>query len=119
MKIPITRKLITAHKNSYQLYKQALDAAKQEEQAAKTLGKRNHEEDEANEIKRQRKECTDKQSRAEKMIAEGTQRLGDAIKNSKITNALPAQALLEAGNKLLQECRSEMDLLRAIIRCGC
>jgi hypothetical protein len=45
------------------------------------------------------------------MIAEGTHRLGEALKNSKLADAISAQALLEPGYKLLQECRKDFDLL--------
>jgi len=34
------------------------------------------------------------------MLTEGTERLGTALKNSKIEDALPAVAHLESGNKM-------------------
>ena len=50
-----------------------------------------------------KKKLEDKQKRAENMISEGTERLAIALKNSKIEDSVPAQALLEAGNKMLKD----------------
>jgi hypothetical protein len=44
-------------------------------------------------------------------MSEGTGRLATALKNNKIEDTLPAQALLESGNKLLKDCRHELELL--------
>jgi len=54
-------------------------------------------------MKEKKKKSEDKQQQAEKMISEGTDRLGTALKNNKIEEALPAQALLESGNKMLND----------------
>ena len=45
------------------------------------------------------------------MFAEGSERLGEALKSGKLAHAIPAQTLLETGNKLLKECHKELDLL--------
>jgi hypothetical protein len=101
IKVPITRKLLQAHKNSYQLYKDSLEVAKNDKEQALKRKRETAEIDANQQIKRQKKEWTEKQMQAEKMIAEGTHRLEEALKNSKLADAIPAQALLETGNKLL------------------
>ena len=61
--------------------------------------------------KPRKKKLKEKQIQAEKMIAEGTERLGVALNSGRLQDALPAQALLESGNKMLSECRHELLLL--------
>jgi hypothetical protein len=56
-------------------------------------------------------EWEQKQHQAEKLICEGTERITAALKAGKMTDILPAQALLESGNKLLKECRHEIEKL--------
>jgi len=58
--------------------------------------------DEVSQLKVKKKKLEEKQQQAEKMISEGTECLVTASKNSKIKDAVPAQALLEAGNKMLK-----------------
>ena len=67
--------------------------------------------DEVSQLKVIKKKLEDKQLQAEKMISEGTERLVIALKNSNIEVAVPAKALLEAGNKMLKDCRHELELL--------
>jgi len=67
--------------------------------------------DEVSQLKVKKKKLEKKQQQAEKMISEGTERLATALKNSKIEDAVPAQALLEAGNKMLKDCRHELEPL--------
>lgn len=54
------------------------------------------------------------------MINEGTERLTTALKSGsgKNDDILPSQALLEAGNKLLKECRHDMELLSNLLMPG-
>jgi len=51
------------------------------------------------------------QLQAENLICEGTERVTAALKAGKVIDVLPAQALLESGNKLLIECRNEIEEL--------
>ncbi len=109
-KIPITRQLLAAHKNAFKMYKEALETNRQEKEASIQLGKRKQQEDDQlAQLQLKKREWVEKQKQAEKMLVEGTERLGDALKNGKLTDAIPAQALLQTGNKLLKECHKELD----------
>lgn len=68
-----------------------------------------------NEVQARKKECEAKQKQAEKLINEGTERLTIALQSGKNDDILPSQALLESGNKLLKECRHEMELLSNLL----
>jgi len=52
--------------------------------------------DEVSQMKEKKKKLEDKQQQAENRISESTERLGTALKNIKIEDALHAQALLES-----------------------
>jgi hypothetical protein len=51
-----------------------------------------------------------KQRQAEKLISEGTERLEVLLSSGQVVNALPVQALLQSVNKLLKDCRHELEL---------
>jgi len=59
--------------------------------------------DEVSQLKVKQKKLEEKQQQAVKMILEGTEHLATALKNSKIEDAVPAQAFLEAGNTILKD----------------
>jgi hypothetical protein len=108
--IPITPSLLMEFRNAHKSYKEAIEKQKMEKSQAAALGKRKLPiEDASRELKAKKKEWEDKQTQAEKLVSEGTERLSVAVKSGKLTDILPAQALLESGNKLLKECRCEIE----------
>ena len=64
-----------------------------------------------NELQAKKKEWEEKLKQVDKMINEGTERLGIAVKSGENDDILPYHALFDSGNKLLTECRHEMDQL--------
>jgi hypothetical protein len=113
LNIPITPALISAYRNAHKQYKQALEEEKTEKAKEALLGKRKMPVDDAvSQIKVKKLEWEEKQQQAEKLVSEGTERLSVALKSGKVVDALPAQALLETGNKLLKECRQELSLIK-------
>ena len=67
--------------------------------------------DVASQLKSRKLELEEKQQQAEKLVAEGTERLEAALKSGKVAEALPAQALLVSGNSMLKDLRQGMELI--------
>ncbi len=110
--IPISRNLISAYRNAYKEYKSALDKEKETKVKVAALVKRNLPmDDDASQLKSRKLELEEKQQQAEKLIAEGTERLEAALKSGKVAEALPAQALLVSGNSMLKDLRQGMELI--------
>jgi hypothetical protein len=108
--IPITPSLLTAYRNAHKVYKDALQLQKSEKAQDTLLRKRKLPlENEVAQLQTKKREWQDKQCEAEKLINEGTERLSAAVQSGKIADIRPSQALLESGNKLWKECRSEID----------
>ena len=92
---------------------------KSQKSKATLLGKRKQPvEDQTSIMQGKKREWEEKQAQAEKLINEGTERLTLALKANKISDVLPAQALLESGNQLLKQCRMEIDLLNKQLETG-
>ena len=90
----------------------ALDKVKIAKEQKSILGKQKQPlNDVTSQIASKKLALENKQQQAEKMITEGTERLGAALKSEKIEDALPAQALRELGNQILKECRHELQQL--------
>ena len=54
-------------------------------------------------------------STSSSLISEGTERLAVALSSGQVVNAIPAQALLQSGNKLLKDCRHELELINQVL----
>ena len=110
--IPITKALLSEYRKAHSEYKIALDKTKIAKEQKSNLGKRKLPlNDVASQIASKKLAFENKQQQAEKMVTEGTERLGAALKSGKIEDGLPAQALLESGNQILKECRHELQQL--------
>lgn len=121
--IPMSTSLFAAYRGAHKVYKEEFEKEKaaNEKSASTVLGKRKMTNDDAtsvNEVQARQKACEAKQKQAEKLINEGTQRLAIAVQSGKTDDILPSQALLESGNKILKECRNEMELLSNLLNPG-
>ena len=117
--VPITPSLIASYRSASKLYKEALEMEKAEKTRESLTDKRKQPfDDERSAIQAKKKEFEMKQEQAEKLISEGTERLTQALKSNKMDEVLPSQALLESGNQLLKECRTEIGLLNKQLEAG-
>jgi len=113
MNIPITPSLLFAYRSSHRKYKEARVNEKAETANQSVLGKRKLplENDRDYMTQTKKRQWEQMQLLAETLICEGTERVTAAVKAGKMIDVLPAQALLEFGNKLLIECRHEIEEL--------
>lgn len=112
VEIPITRGILSAQRNAYQKYKAALDATKTAAANEERQAKREREIDNrVKELKEKKLKLETSRLQAEMMINEGSDRLTASIKSGKLDDMLPAQALIQSGNKTLQECRDEIRMI--------
>ena len=117
--VQITPSLIASYRSASKLYKEALEMEKAEKTRESLTDKRKQPfDDERSAIQAKKKEFELKQEQAEKLISEGTERLTQALKSNKMDEVLPSQALLESGNQLLKECRTEIGLLNKQLEAG-
>lgn len=100
--IPITPVLLKEYRNAHKAYKLALEKEKDETTKNMVHGKRQlmTDENSVTELCARKREWEEKQHQAEKLIAEGTDRLTAAVKSGKVSDVLPSQALLESGSLL-------------------
>jgi hypothetical protein len=117
--VPITPALIAAYRGAYKLYKDDLELSKTQKAQESAAGKRKERVDDQESImKAKKRELEEKQAQAEKLINEGTERLTMAVQSNNLTDVLPSQALLQSGNKLLQECRTEIATINKQLEAG-
>lgn len=118
-RVPITPALIAAYRAASRQYKEHLEKEKAEKGQDLALRKRKEAIDNQLSILQAKKRSwEEKQVQAEKLMNEGTERLTVAVKTNNISDILPSQALLESGNKLLQQCRTEIELVNKQLETG-
>lgn len=101
--IPLTPALLRAYRNAHKAYKEAAEEAKKQQEKAGEKRKQTLD-DAATQLQAKKSLLELKQKDAEKLISEGTDRLTKSVAGGKMTDILPAQALIASGNKILQEC---------------
>lgn len=111
--IPISSELFRAYRSAHRLYKEERSKEKAKKLEIAVLGKRKAATSNVDtflqELHAMKSAMEEKQKNAEKLISEGTDRLTAALDDGKGQDILPARALLESGNKLLKECRQELE----------
>ena len=117
--IPMTPTLFTAYRSAHRLYKEAQEKESSRKREESVLGKRKQPiDDEKSIMLAKKREWEEKQVQAEKLINEGTERLSLSLKANNLGDIMAAHALLESGNKLLQECRSQLHMLNEKMTAG-
>ncbi len=103
--VPITKGLIKAHRAAHQNYQTYLKKKRESQTAVTESINKRKIETETEKLEQERNKCVADQKKAEMMISEANNRIAAAVKANKFDDVRAAHAILEAGNKLLSECR--------------